>query len=430
MLSPLCSRWWRKTLPHPSPDVVAGAIRPEDQLLLDCARISMDPGRASRIRARVREGLDWASLLQKALPHGMMPLLYWHLNAACPESVPRPILDHLRSQFLRTLRTNLFLAGELLRLLERLDAVGIPAIPYKGPVLAESLYGSMALRPFRDLDLLVHAENVPRARDVLISQGYRGHFHLNRVHEAAFLRSQCELAFVRDHDGVIVELHWAITPRYFSFSLDPDRLWPRVESVSLGGRTVLSFSPEDLCLILCAHGCLHLWERLEWICDVAQVLQVHKGMNWEQLLAHARALGSERMLFLGLLLANDLLEAPLPKRVMQKVRADPAARSLALQVCHRLFREIHRPPDLPQLLLFHSAAKERLRDKLRYWFRLAVTPTPGDWGLLPLPECLSHFYYGLRPIRILGKYAPALLNPRLWPIPSGGDSHPPALIPG
>lgn len=131
-------------------------MRPEDYLLVSCARIHRDPENEERIRTLLRSQIDWEYLLRAADSHGLKPLLYWHLEATSPESVPEVTLEHLEAEFRRNMKRNLFLSMELLKLLERLEGQGIQAIPFKGPVLAVSVYGNLALRPFSDLDILVH----------------------------------------------------------------------------------------------------------------------------------------------------------------------------------------------------------------------------------------------------------------------------------
>ena len=66
---------------------VAG-IRPEAELLICSARMCMDSERAERIGVLLQQDIDWAYLFLMARSHGMMPLLYWHLNATCPDAVP------------------------------------------------------------------------------------------------------------------------------------------------------------------------------------------------------------------------------------------------------------------------------------------------------------------------------------------------------
>src|SRR5438093_13533877 len=89
-------------------------IRPEAGLLLCCARSHMDQWTAARIRTLLQEDIDWPYLLRTARSHGMMPLLYWHLNATCPDSIPKATLDKLRDHFHANAQRNLFLTGELL----------------------------------------------------------------------------------------------------------------------------------------------------------------------------------------------------------------------------------------------------------------------------------------------------------------------------
>jgi len=384
--------------------------RPETELLICCVQACTDSERADRIKALLRKDLDWAYLIQTALRHATMPLLYRSLVTASPQAVPRATLDELRDHFHSNARRNFVLTGELFKCLGLLGAHGIPAVPYRGPVLAASLYGDFSLRQFADLDILVHKKDVIRARDTLISQGYRPEFQLTGAQEAAYLRSQSEYKVMHDEGLVIVEIHWRITERYFSFPLDPDQLWERLEPVSLAGREVRTFSPEDLLLILCAHGTKHLWERLGWICDVAKLLCAHQAMDWQRVMEQACALGGERMLFLGLFLANDLLGAPFPEEVLQKVQADPAVVSLARQVCEWLWHDAHERPGDLESCLFHLRARERPQDRIRYCVRLAVTTTPGDWALVRLPSPLFPLHYVLRPIRLVGKYGPGLLR--------------------
>ncbi len=393
--------------PYKSP---TAGTRPETDLLLCCAQVCADSERAERIRALLREDLDWEYLLQTAQQHATMPILYQSLTTACPQAVPKAVLDQLREHFYSNTRRNFALTGELLKCLNLLEAHGIPAVPYRGPVLAASVYGDFNLRQFGDLDILVHKKDVMRAQDLLISQGYRPEFQLNRAQEAAYLRAQSEHKVVLDEGPVIVEIHWRLTEGYFSFPLDPEQLWERLEPVSLAGKEVQTFSPEDLLLILCVHGTKHLWERLGWICDVAKLVCAHEAMNWQWVMEQACALGSARMLFLGLFLANDLLGAALPAEVLQRAQADPMVVSLARQVRQWLFLDPSERPGSLESCLFHLRARERTQDRVRYCVRLAVTTTPGDWALVRLPSSLFPLYYVLRPIRLAGKYGLELLK--------------------
>ena len=161
-----------KTLPKLSAKHDATHTHPEAELLLWCARTCIN-SEAEQIKALLKENINWDYLLRTALWHGVAALLYCSLNATCPEAVPKAILDQLRDYFHNLARRNLFLTRELLKLLNLFQAHEIPAIPYKGPVLAASAYGNLALRQFCDLDILIHKQDALRVKSLLLNQGYR-----------------------------------------------------------------------------------------------------------------------------------------------------------------------------------------------------------------------------------------------------------------
>jgi hypothetical protein len=378
------------------------AIRPEEDLLLCCSRIEIDSERAEGIKVLLENGIDWVYLSQLALRHGVMPLLYRSLKATQPDVVPREIMDQLQKYFFANAGRNLFLTEELRNLLHLFEVHKIPAIPYKGPALAASIYGDITLRQFGDLDILIQKQDLLKARDLIISLGYRSRFQLTDVHIKSYLKSQNGLPFT-SHDGkVIVDLQWEITPPYFNFSIPNQYLWSSVEHSSrrnLGFRTL---SPEIELIILCVHGTKDLWVRLLWVCDVAELVHINEDLDWDWVIGMSSTLGILRMLFLGLFLAKDLLGAFLPDEVSRRIEGTPAIRRLARAVEQRLFNG--SSSGIIKDSLFYIKARERLRDRIKYCTRLAMTTTPGDWNLFQLPNTCFPLYYLIRPMRLAVKY--------------------------
>lgn len=378
------------------------ALRPEDDLLLACARTQPDAATADHIRALSAGPLDWPALLQVAERHGVLPLLYWNLNAAAPEAVPAELREPLRARFQENARINLFLTGELHRVLGLCAQHGIPAIPYKGPVLTASIYGNLALRHFNDLDILVRRDDVLRARDLLVAQGFHPEVRLTPAQEPAFLLYDRE--YHLRNDVLSLELHWETAAQYFSWRPGMDSAWGRLQHTTLGGLRVVTLAPEDLLLTLCAHGAMHVWEQLKWVCDIAELLRARPSLDWDIVLGEARRLHSTRILWLGLALAHDLLDAPLPGNVLSAIRADPGAAPLAAEVRRRLFAPAPPPLRKRQEYWFYLRARERLRDRIAYAARLALRPNALDCRLLSLPRPLFFVYYLLRPFRLIATY--------------------------
>jgi hypothetical protein len=379
------------------------SLSPELELLLACARSRMDDATARRARELTEQPLDWDYLVKTSSRHGLLPLLYSNLKAS-RAGVPENHLERLRDLFQKNAVRSVVLTEELHRILDLFQSEDIRAMPYKGPSIANSIYGHLALRQFADLDILVRRQDVWHCQQLLISMGYQPHFEITQRQLPAFLKLGYVQMFTRDKGRSIVELHWAIASRFFMFPLDVDRLLGRLVPMDLMGKKVLAPAPDDLLLILCAHGAKDLWERLEWVCGIAELIQVH-DINWEVVRQQARELGAERTLFLGLLLAKEIFGARLPEAVAADIAAQPVIEGLAKQVTQNLLSGKAVSSGLRKMILFHIRTKERPVDRLRYCLRLLFTTTPVDWEILALPPALSFLYPFIRPFRLAKKYA-------------------------
>ena len=139
----------------------AGPSSPELELLLCCAHTSVDSAGAQRIRDLVGTQIDWPYLMRTSFAHGVMPLLHKNLSAICPNAMPESLAAQLHDWFQVHVQRNFLLTAELLKLLRLFAAHGIRALPYKGPVLAASVYGDVSLRAFwaRRLRRILPAES-------------------------------------------------------------------------------------------------------------------------------------------------------------------------------------------------------------------------------------------------------------------------------
>ncbi len=385
-----------------------GEVSPETELLLRAARPGPAPANDERVRELLRRGLDWGLVLGRAEAHSTLPLLHACLQRRGWEGVPGPARAQLGEAFRRNAALNLLRAGELVRLLGRFRARGIAALPFKGPTLAVGAYGSLSLRAFNDLDLLLRPDDMPAGQDVLRAQGYRPHLELPEARRNDYLRALGQAPFFREGDASLVELHTRVTPRFFHFPLGPEELWGRAESLTLLGAAVPVLAAEDLLLVLAVHGAKHLFACLGWVSDLAALLLARPTLDLAAAFARARQLRAERLLLVGLCLGHDLLREAPPALVGRKLRADPVARGLARQVWRGLTRDSSH--DGFQEALFHLRVREHFPDGLAYGLSLALQPIVADWKLLALPRAASFLYYGLRPVRLAVKYGKRVLG--------------------
>jgi len=379
----------------------------EYELLRLCARSTVDAPAEGRIAALLRGEVDWNYLIVTAHQHRVLPLVYRTLGRLAPRDVPEPAMRRLSNAFQANARRNLFLTGELLQVLDLLGAEGIPSIPYKGPVVASLVYGDLSLRQFADLDIIVPMKDVVKARALLLSRGYRPEKPMTEEELLSRLATEKDITLLRDEAGINLEIHWAITGESDPIRIAPQSLWENLVSCSIGGRPVQTFAPDDLLLILCIHGAKHRWEKLGWLCDVAEIVRTPGRVEWNRALERATKVGAGRILLLGLGLATQLLGAMPPAKILQAIEGDPVLKQLSEQVKGWLFSEDPVRLNLGERERYFMRLRENSADRFRVAItqaKLYLAPTSRDKETLPLPACLGWSHYLLRPVRLAGQY--------------------------
>lgn len=375
------------------------APTPEFQALLACARTRLDPAYASSIGSAVCARLDHARFLSLATAHTVAPLVYRNLKATCWNDLPAAFRAELENYVAANAGRSRFLTAELIRLLQVFESTGIQAVPFKGPALAASAYGDIALREFSDLDILVRQRDLAPVARILQERGYQPRERGAHTLRAAFLRNECEQGFWGLGDSTLVEIHWRLAQRYFDFPFPLESLWGSLVETEIEGARVFAFPPEDQLLFLCVHGARHLWSHLKWICDVAEQIRAFPGLDW-QLAFHQAALArNERTLLLGLALAQRLLGADLPTWVRTRVDRCPGFAPVIADIIERL--ETLAEPRILQIARFHMARRAGVFQKLRQCALILACPSGRDWAAGPAPTPLLALR---RPFRLLWKY--------------------------
>ena len=379
------------------------SVGAEGALLLHCVRRFVGSETEEDPCSLISRVPDWSFFFRLASDHGVAPLVFQFIHEADSNALLEPY-SGASTQPLENARQSLVLTAELLAVLDLFDLHSIPALTFKGPALAAELYGNLGLRDFCDIDILVRRDDVQRAKKALLAHGYRTDLPTRPAEESAYLKSRYELHFTAQN-GSFVEIHQAFLAPFFSFPLDYQALWRRLEWRPFCGRKILALAPEDLLLALSAHGTKHLWHRLVWICDIARFLVVFgPDLDWPQITKRASSLGARRMVRIGILLAHRLLGAPVPDEVLKQAQEDATALRLARNVEQSLFAQEISPPSDMHSHRFFLQARERPRDKFIYCTHLAFMPTEEDHAVFPLPSFLYPLYYPLHAVRVFRKF--------------------------
>jgi hypothetical protein len=377
------------------------AFSPELELVIACCSFTDSQLLAQEISARLKDRLDWQCVLRLAEHHNVMPRMYQKLREFS-RLAASGVVDELRTNYELNIHRSLKFVAELFRILDCLQAHSIPAIPLKGPALAETAYGDVAARWYSDLDVLVPPKDVWRAKEALQKIGYVPALQLSNAAEHAYLATGYEYSFDGPAGRNLLEIQWGILPRIYAIDIDCRELFERSTMVTVSNRAVQALSAEDLVLVLCVHAAKHAWMRLCWLCDIAAVLQT-LSLDWNVVEQRAKDLGIVRMVGVSLMLTQRLLDASVPDCAHQLWRGD---RELE-RVCEKIQRglpsaETHNPESLQYFWLM-LGLRERWSDRCRFLLRLVFTPGLGEWQIVRLPRGLFALYRVIRIFRLVGR---------------------------
>jgi hypothetical protein len=377
-----------------APDDTASA---ESSLLLLSANQAVADRR--KFQATAERIVNWNALIDAADHHGVAPLLHCALERMCPEAPRAEAMARLRALYRESEARGLVLSAALLAAQRALRGEGVAALPLKGPILAARLYADPAVRPFSDIDMLVHAADIPVALRALARLGYTLDRRLARVPVRTLLAVNSEVMLKRP-DGASLDLHWEIAPRAYPFRFDPELLWRSVRTARLEGREIPDLAPEALLLFLCVHGAKHGWSRLIWLCDVATLLGTR--VDCSSALDTAASVGCARPILLGLLLAHEILDTPVPAFALARARAERGFPGIVRAVRLRFARPHSEAEGLEDLVL-NAHLAEHWRDAARH-YAVLLAPSEAELRVLALPATLRLLYYPFRVARLATKY--------------------------
>ena len=370
-----------------------------------------DADRAEAIAALGEK--DWGDLLAMAREHRVGPLLY---RAA------GDLRDPGRASALRKMAADgvpvaLGQAHALSRASRILKHSGLAPVALKGSHLDFAIYPEPALRPLRDIDLLLLPDHAEEARALLLAEGFAkvpeaGTYGLDHSHQLPPVRDPAS--------GTLIEIHHRLSAT--GWPGEPEltgRILREERAITLFGENVRVPSDHANALHLMAHAVLHhTFSAGPLILADLHFLAARGTIDWDRLLAEARDLRLDRPLALLAAIARRFGASWIPGPL--QAACDDADR-FALEAAQALVapREeferrqmLRRIADAGEAANARSAAVRALRPDAGQLARLAGTATDDPRRWLAYPSWARH-----RAARYLAarRSAPALnLDLRDW----------------
>jgi hypothetical protein len=374
-------------------------VNTEWSLLLAACSAPPADQKQRRLRSVLTSPVRWEGLFALAERHGVQPLLYQALDSV-RDAIPAGRMNELEQSYQTNLHKTLLLARELIRIVHHLRSLDLDVMPHKGSALAEFLYGDLVLRQAGDIDLLVRREEFPRVQDALATIGYSPQEHFSGPELRAYLKSGYECVFDGPAGRNVLEVQWAVEPRFYSVDFDMDGVFDRAAQVEVAGQAMKTPSPADLFLILAVHASKHIWGRLIWICDLARLMNL-PSMDWDRIALQAEKLGMLRIVNVSMLLANRLLGATIPANAAKWLRETEADGRLVSRLQQQIMSDAKFNVESLSYFRLMMELRERQSDRVRFATRLALTPGPGEWKAVRLPPQLFPLYRVVRLARLL-----------------------------
>ena len=288
-------------------------LSPEERLLLDLLRSVLHhqpPGSS----CPGPDLVNWDRFLSLARYHRLAPLLLQGLKGEAYNLLPANVVDALRNQAIDGKARSLLLLEALRDVAREFHHIGIPFIVLKGITLAKDLYPDDLLRPYLDLDILIHRSSYQQVKSILGGIGYD---LVEPRLEGDKLAHFGEVEFVRrGGPPILLDLHWdTVLASWEPHSLlASEETWRRARILDLGAFSIAALAPEELLVYLAMHLAFHhVFSGLLWLCDLFFLLRKYGNeLDWERVYFQAGRFGGRRALQHGLALTCELLDAPVP----------------------------------------------------------------------------------------------------------------------
>lgn len=371
-------------------------LTPEQRLLISVCSAEKSAGRAE-VRDLLSRPFNWERLITLSERHRLLPMLYKNIRAESA-ILPIEIPTTLKEKFIVQTQQVLQLATEGIRISNILNREGVPCILLKGPFLSQQIYADDALRPSRDIDILILPESIENVNEILRNEGYRRvypDFELSKKQRIFYQNYKNQYAYRNPHNGCLIEIHWRLFSQKSLFPTSTEQVFAEKQELNMAGSPIHVLSKKYCFEYLCLHGSLHQWFRLLWLRDIAQLLGDTKE-NFEELLINAKKNGNQRPVEQAIILSHLFFGSPdystniKPNNLVKGITnfAVTAAISNEQKTLSQKITRLRIP-------IYKMKLKRNINYKLSCWSILH--PNFNDWKRVKFPDSLFFLYFPLRP---------------------------------
>jgi len=294
-------------------DLLPAVDRAERELLLDLL--------AERPTAvRFGRDVDEARFLE-IVPEALYPLVCSHLRRATETDAPQTLLATLAAHYRGNVMLMMKRRAMLRTAIGIFERAAIPFVALKGTVLAHTVYRDPVTRTMSDLDFLVQPADLERASQAFLDAGFSVPY---RARGSVVGAGEAPPLVHSSDETTLIELHSLLDAAGSDLPAF-EAIWSRRRDVQLlGDLSVSTLAPEDFFADVVLHTSKHhrFESLLRGVLDVALLMRANlETFDWPALRDEWKRMAVDRWMCLTMVLAHDLLGAPLPA-ALDGARAD------------------------------------------------------------------------------------------------------------
>ena len=243
----------------------------------------------------------------------MFPILWSKLDMQQKEKVLPLLLFHISPQIQTA--DSLRMRNATLRVLRAFQQANIPVICMRGLTLSHKLYPEPHLRPFTDIDILIHTKDTLMAKQVIGNI-----LHYNPVPAFPMLFKQGDIPLDLHIEPIGIERIKAwqhLTP------LNTDDFFKHATKSELEGEEALLLQPYVLLPYLCFHAQKHSFERLIWLYDIKLLVEmINQDNGWDEVRKGIHEYQLERPCYYALSYLKAYMNSDIPEELLNSIKPD------------------------------------------------------------------------------------------------------------
>jgi hypothetical protein len=277
----------------------------------------------------------------------LLPQLYRNLRA---QGIQHPFLSRLKGIHHRAWYKNRVLFAEIVPVLKLFHGSDIPTMLLKGVPLAILHYQDAGARPMRDIDVLVPEEKAADAMRLLMQAGWTPELNTPPDLPALYMRAR-HAAGCKDREGREFDLHWHVLNWWPRPEAD-EEFWKNSVELDLQDVRTRTLDATDHLAHICAHAAE--WQStpaIRWVADAFMLVRSAASIDWDRIMRYARQRKLALFLAVSLSYLQEVLDAPVPRSVLEELLAIRPSHCDLLQFAHAAGADLSLLPSLSAALL-------------------------------------------------------------------------------